>query len=134
MTNKYKYCFSRTFFYFPWEARENIADSIELREDKFFEDFYFLASELCLKEALTFQSDEIIDEIDVLYQKLFFLVQQYKLSILESGDSFRLFIAMFVCFFEWCDDIRYFQLSDEEKKQVWSENPLMSYEGFYCVD
>lgn len=91
--------------------------------------------ELCKFEALTFMPEESIDLYQQTKEKLKESIFHIEKQLTENSfyftqnftqDDWRKLIAVINTFKEWCNDIKYFNLSAEDKIRFLIESPLIA--------
>ncbi len=109
--------------------------SFPLIASDFADEFIFTIRSLCDFEAMTFLPDESISDynltkskVNTLCENLQIIFHKNDFTLLNyfTENDFRKYIAFCDCFAEWCKEIEYFKLSEEEKMILLSESPLIS--------
>ncbi|WP_186647913.1 hypothetical protein [Fluviispira vulneris] len=104
-------------------------------EKDFSDIFIYTLRSLCEFEAMTFLPDESLSEYNTTKNKVKVLCENlqaichkndYTLLNYFTENDFRKFIAFCDCFAEWCKEIKYFKLSEDEKIILLAESPLIS--------
>ncbi|MES2615908.1 MAG: hypothetical protein V4591_10885 [Bdellovibrionota bacterium] len=91
-----------------------------------FEEFYKISLKICELEALTFQTEENKNNLILLYSEFKKYTTQFDDALNHRNTNWRLFASLYCTFMEWCENVCYFNISEEEQKFIWSENPLNS--------
>lgn len=132
------FAFYYTIFHdFPFAMK-----SLE-QQSEFEKDFLSAAKKMCDLEAQTFLNDASALELKNVRQIL-----KEKIEIFENKEIFykknifnwsqwRIYIALMCTLYEWCNEVRFFELDTAQREQVFLENPVdwyYKYHEFFEAD
>jgi hypothetical protein len=124
MKNNYKLALEKTL---NLNLNTNFTNSIA-------ENFYSYSMKICQLEALTFQTEENIDELKSCYVEFNNLVKIIETHFPDGKkiQDWRFYAGFYCCFLEWCEEVCFFSLTPHEQSLIWQENPLntMNYFNF----
>lgn len=107
------------------------------QQESFGKEFLALAKRLCELEAQTFLNDDGQIELKIckehLKEKIKYFEREQNLSKENVLDwsQWRVHIALMSTFYEWCNEVQFFTLDLEKRKQIFQENPVDWYYSYH---